>query len=704
MDGSLVTLSIDGSLLSVGDEENGRVRTLSAEAPRFQSLVEKKHLGGGKVAFRSLSMGRYLAVSENYLCFYPAIEQHLQSSSTNKAYAFELSPQPNGTFHLRLGDGRTAGSDIMVEGFPSGHPLEFTVKDARLLEDVAMDCCGPVDAEPGHSGAHKRWNDAQHQALAELAFAKLAQFAQEQNDPDLRRTADLWNDPALRTMIKQGLLRADSDPRYNYFLWSSHFFDPNTGDNYLHAPWAFPQTALSEGLKYAIKSAAALQSGASGAKREQAAFELGLAMHYMTDLSQPMHAANFPNSDADWRHGKFETFAAENKDYFDALEEPRKIAWEKVKPGAYGATMRDMLVELARRARRLFDKEVLPAIAHHDHYAAFTMGEIRGPVTSALTLGNEASVAFLVTWSKLNRVWTGPVGLPHHSGWCPNFFAVGDEAWAAVSDSDTFLLSDGSKKDFILELHRLDAQQAPIHITTESSREAPALAANGKTLLMTWKGNGNGSLNLYRANARSLSGSTKWRKEIMQGSNMKDSTMPAIVAHAGSFLIAWADHGTGLASDPGGEGIWAMALDSDGLRMRAPWKIAGRSTNRSPALAVIGDTFWMAWAGAQDEAIYWSTSKDGVTWSDQGKLDHSTNKGPGLAEMNGLAALFWRGSDNRIYYSTYDDRWAEQRQVPGSELWAHQDVRAANIGNKLYLGTNSDWFPRFVTTEAKIKS
>jgi hypothetical protein len=97
---------------------------------------------------------------------------------------------------------------------------------------------------------------------------------------------------AFRTGLCQGLYDADflapyNDPNWiKQATWKSHFFDQSTGTNY---EGETSPTARTNGTSYTQQAQQALRnSDASGA-----GYALGLALHYFTDLTQPMHAANY---------------------------------------------------------------------------------------------------------------------------------------------------------------------------------------------------------------------------------------------------------------------------------------------------------------------------------------------------------------------------------------------------------------------------
>ena len=86
--------------------------------------------------------------------------------------------------------------------------------------------------------------------------------------------------------------------------YKSHFYDPVTGQNWLHET---SPTALTEGPKFFQEAVSQYKSGNIRA----AGYNLGLSLHYLTDMTQPMHAANFTflSSDPLGYHSAFETLA-----------------------------------------------------------------------------------------------------------------------------------------------------------------------------------------------------------------------------------------------------------------------------------------------------------------------------------------------------------------------------------------------------------
>src|SRR5262249_55712117 len=100
--------------------------------------------------------------------------------------------------------------------------------------------------------------------------------------------------PGFHDNLFQGLYDADMKAPYNnpaFFgrapTYCSHFYNPDTGVNYLGRS---RPTALTEGMKFFEQAVSDFQSGDPA----KAGYHLGLSAHYFTDMTQPMHASNFP--------------------------------------------------------------------------------------------------------------------------------------------------------------------------------------------------------------------------------------------------------------------------------------------------------------------------------------------------------------------------------------------------------------------------
>jgi phospholipase C len=96
---------------------------------------------------------------------------------------------------------------------------------------------------------------------------------------------------ACRSRWQQGLYDADNKVSYNnWYTYTSHFYDPSTGTNYQGntSPIAYTE---------ALKHLATAKSKLAANDVYNGCYELGLSLHYATDITAPMHAANFAATD-----------------------------------------------------------------------------------------------------------------------------------------------------------------------------------------------------------------------------------------------------------------------------------------------------------------------------------------------------------------------------------------------------------------------
>lgn len=225
--------------------------------------------------------------------------------------------------------------------------------DIAELEKLSktMTACG----EP--LGSRKRWEEDRHASIADSAVRMLRDDRSTSVPEKAKWFLDLWQDgnSAFAKKVKDGLLDADTKPPYADWGWESHFYDPDTKKNYRGKS---DPTAMTQALRLFYSSAE--KKGSS--KDLYGAYELGLALHYLTDLSQPMHSSNFANlfaggSPLDLRHRGFERYAEKNLDRFHALPRANRhpLGMDTAYfPEGVGGTIEIM----ARHAKKIFVEKV----------------------------------------------------------------------------------------------------------------------------------------------------------------------------------------------------------------------------------------------------------------------------------------------------------------------------------------------------------
>ena len=119
----------------------------------------------------------------------------------------------------------------------------------------------------------------------------------------------------------------------------------------------------------------------------------------------------------------------------------------------------------------------------------------------------------------------------------------------------------------------------------------------------------------------------------------------------------------------------------------------------SPSLAVFNGQLYAAWRARDDQTMYWSSTRDGVTWTTQRQgIGGGSATGPSLAVFNGRLYAAWRGisgspPDQTMYWSSTLDgvTWTTQRQGIGGG--SSQGPQLAVFKDQLYAawrGANND--------------
>jgi len=148
--------------------------------------------------------------------------------------------------------------------------------------------------------AEDLWEDLQHLALVQTAFKIIGRLYPNS------KAANLW--ARFQGNVEKGLHKADyENPYYNNYTFCSHFYNPQTGLNFLNNPNSFPfasQSVLWSAAKLKVGDMFPDKTAVDCVKEyfteslrhrisADGAELLGVAMHYLTDLSQPMHSADF---------------------------------------------------------------------------------------------------------------------------------------------------------------------------------------------------------------------------------------------------------------------------------------------------------------------------------------------------------------------------------------------------------------------------
>ncbi|MEW4153344.1 phospholipase C [Bacillus thuringiensis] len=129
-----------------------------------------------------------------------------------------------------------------------------------------------------------------------------------------------------RTDLESGIYSADHEnPYYDNSTFVSHFYDPDDGSAYI--PLA--KQAKETGAKYFKLAGESYKNK----DMKQAFFYLGVSLHYLGDVNQPMHAANFTNlSYPQGFHSKYENFVDTIKDNYKVTDGNGYWNWKGIHP------------------------------------------------------------------------------------------------------------------------------------------------------------------------------------------------------------------------------------------------------------------------------------------------------------------------------------------------------------------------------------
>lgn len=210
---------------------------------------------------------------------------------------------------LPVGDGSIAFRDICIRDRDATWALDAhgnAMDLGPMAGPAARPCTTQWDTEDPWDetkSTHLYIVNRAAQLVASWTDPRYAGFVTKLIQPMAPKAQAGW----FRQGLCQGLYDADfvgtyNNPVLNQPTYKSHFYDPATGKNWVGET---TPTALTNGVTFFTSSVIEYQHLGS-----RAGYDLGLALHYFTDLTQPMHAANFTyiSSIPFGYHTDFETF------------------------------------------------------------------------------------------------------------------------------------------------------------------------------------------------------------------------------------------------------------------------------------------------------------------------------------------------------------------------------------------------------------
>ncbi|MGZ4107053.1 MAG: zinc dependent phospholipase C family protein [Tumebacillaceae bacterium] len=219
-----------------------------------------------------------------------------------------------------------------------------------------------------------------------------------------------------KNQFEQGLYDADYlDPFNNGGTtiggYKSHFYDPDTNTNYRGES---SPTALTEGSKFFRNAGTYFQQG----NMDKAFYFLGLATHYFTDSTQPMHAANFTAIDtsAPGFHTKFEEYAEQIQTQYLVTDANGNFSANLTTPEIW-------IQMAATNAKALFPsicnatiKSDYNSAAVSQYYADLWRQEVTPGIGQSLDIAQRETAGFLHLWFK-TYVGSAAVKTPKDNGY-----------------------------------------------------------------------------------------------------------------------------------------------------------------------------------------------------------------------------------------------------------------------------------------------
>jgi phospholipase C len=282
-----------------------------------------------------------------------------------------------------------------------------------------------LNSQRGHGGdpftmkENTHWWMVSHAAALLEGEGEAGKQIHELVKPGQGKIGDAFHDP-----LCQGLYDADHKGRYNDAIlpfglvptWKSHFYDPHTHTNWLGQT---SPTAVTCGSKYYHLARSAYVQG----DLHVAGYSLGLSLHYLTDLTQPMHTANFT-----WLHSWYGGYHTDFEDYAKSMLDHLSLP-EKYVPLPLCRMPDGYLKAVARRTRdryyqdvcrpewtRSYRRRVVPNEVWHQR-----VGRYLAPMLGDAIL---ITAEYLLAWMKSLQethleeeprlTLTGTLGVKHH--------------------------------------------------------------------------------------------------------------------------------------------------------------------------------------------------------------------------------------------------------------------------------------------------
>lgn len=303
----------------VGLNPAGDATLVAGSAPT--DVFERVELDSGGIALRSLTSGWYLSAGTRL-----GLAATAQIIGPTETFA-EIGAE-GGQVALHLLD----GAQCLSAGTGANAPVTACAASADAAELFRLDpvsvaahsaagCCGlnaadvpdPTNAAPG-----TLWDKLTHSEIVENGVHLLRSLSV----PEATEFIKLWDGRGFDRSTKLGLADADEKSPWTgtycagYPMFEDHFYDPDTGRNYTgRSTNAMTLGRLCFNLAVHFgRRIYRLGADAPDKLYQRAGNWLGLSLHFLTDLTQPMHAANFTNGYGETYPGPGRCHEADRRD------------------------------------------------------------------------------------------------------------------------------------------------------------------------------------------------------------------------------------------------------------------------------------------------------------------------------------------------------------------------------------------------------
>ncbi len=244
------------------------------------------------------------------------------SETSGASEMFALALEDARWISMRTAEGRPVTVDAdgrLGVGGAADVPARFHLEPLDLADDIERAATGAHGRCCHEGGEMALWSKDTHEQIVTLGIETL--LGEHRSRAWVKTFFDdLWSLNGFRDTLLKGLEDADAKYPYNQgiFLW--HFYDPDSGETFLPGNYF---NARSAGTYYCFLSAAAAREihelrrtgrTVPAELMHACAYNLGLSLHFLTDLTQPMHAANFTNASLPVAaHHAFEKFVDDHR-------------------------------------------------------------------------------------------------------------------------------------------------------------------------------------------------------------------------------------------------------------------------------------------------------------------------------------------------------------------------------------------------------